>query len=77
LRFPLNWGGNSFVIFNGLLMKVKPPLIKGGEIYIALEDLEKMGFALEKKANGFVINNKDKNAKLESKDVLEKGQGIS
>jgi len=36
-----------------------------------------MGFALEKKANGFVINNKDKNAKLESKDVLEKGQGIS
>jgi len=58
-------------------MKVKPPLIKGGEIYIALEDLEKMGFALEKKANGFVINNKDKNAKLESKDVLDKGQGIS
>jgi hypothetical protein len=62
------------VVFNGLAMKAKPPLIKGGEIYIALEDLEKMGFALEKKDNGFVIKNKDKSAKLESKDVLEKGQ---
>jgi hypothetical protein len=53
-------GGNSFVVFNGLSMKVKPPLIKGGEIYITMEDLEKMGFALEKKDNGFVIKNKEK-----------------
>ncbi len=61
------------ITFNGMIRKMAfPPILKGGKVYISVEDVKKMGFRLERKGRSWSISLGDKSKAIKGKGLLSK-----